>query len=164
MHECCVLHRIPGRGGETAALCSRRDVTQLPTWERGGGRGFPVLRWTHREGGAAKRAVTRIIVLPPSPLLASLIARRPPSIFLFSPLLSLPRATQSPFPRRSMTLFGITQLAEFAEFADLTSASFFLSLSHSLALGTRRPSVKRASFIFLASSGASPGTRERIAR
>jgi len=160
---------MPGRGGETAALCSRRDVTQLPTWERGGGRGrgFPVLRWTRREGGAAKRAVTRIIVLSPSPLLASLIARRPPSIFLFSPLLFLPRATQSSSPpRRSMTLFGITQLAEFAEFADLTSASLFLSLSlsRSLALGTRRPSVKRASFIFLASSGASPGTRERIAR
>lgn len=49
--KCCVLHRVGprdgggkgewggGRGG-IAALCSRRDVTQLPTW----GKRFPVLR------------------------------------------------------------------------------------------------------------------------
>lgn len=48
--KCCVLHWVgPGMGeergwsggrGGIAALCSRRDVTQLPTW----GKRFPVLR------------------------------------------------------------------------------------------------------------------------
>jgi len=110
--------------GETAALCSRRDVTQLPT---GGGEG---------KGGCSRycagRASSSCLPPPLPPFLAALGRSFFFLRFFLAPPSPLPplspsfRAPPKARPRRrSTTLFGITQLAEFAEL----SASLSLSLS-----------------------------------